>query len=89
MTYLDLQIDYYVSIPTISFDGDVVVDVIDDKVTIVALSGTFDYVYRGEFADYNTGGVWFEQFRDALLANPMFLARVAEEIAEVESRAAA
>ena len=78
----DLQIDFYVSIPTISFDGDVVVDVIDDKITIVALSGEFDYIYKGYFQDYLTGGVWFEQFRDALLANPMFLARVAEEVAE-------
>lgn len=81
----DLQIDFYVSIPTISFDGDVVVDVIDDKITIVALSGEFDYIYKGYFEDYLTRGTWFEQFRDALLANPMFLARVAEEVAEAAS----
>lgn len=79
----DIQIDYYVALPKISFDGDVIIDAYGKELSdfnIVALSGTFDDLYTGEFADYLTGGVWFEQFVKALMENEMFLARVQEEI---------
>lgn len=84
----DLQIDFYIGAKTASFDGDVIVDVINDEVTIVALSGTFDYIYTGEFIDYLTGGGLFDLLVKHAMSNPMFLARVAEEIREEEQAAA-
>ncbi len=82
MTYRDLSIDFFINTFAVSFDGDVIVDVIDDDITIVAFSGVCDCMYRGESAEYLTSGAWFDAFKAKALANPMFLARVAEELNE-------
>lgn len=77
----DLSIDCFLSTSTIDFDGDVIVDVINDNITIVAFSGEFDHCIKGEFVDYLTNGVLFETLKAAALAKPSFHAAVAEEVA--------
>ena len=76
----DLSIDFYINARTVSFDGDVIVDVINGDVTIVAFSGVCDCMYRGETAEYLTSGAWFDVLKAAALANPSFHAAVAEEM---------
>jgi len=85
MTYRDLQIDHYLYTKFRTFDGDIVVDVIDGEIKIAAFSGVVDDCYEGEQDVYlQRGGSWFEYFEKLALANPMFIAAVEEAVEEEE-----
>jgi hypothetical protein len=85
MTYRDLQIDFCIYTKFRTFDGDIVVDVVDDEIKIAAFSGVVDDCYEGEKDMYLLpGGTLFAHFEKLALANPMFTAAVNEAVEEEE-----
>jgi hypothetical protein len=91
MKYLDLQIDFFVYTKFRTFDGTIVVDVVDNEFKIAAFSGVVDDAYEGESEEYfRPGCLLFKTFEAAALADPMLVAAVAEAV-EIEAaiRAAA